>query len=155
MSAITQTILKPILKPISLIYVIIIAAACGLLIPAFEMSSEAGMLPQAMLILLMVFSGLALFGEIKKSLQESTKDEAVLKSPIRVFSALLAIFVLVTSIQYVGFFPTVIVFVPAVSYFFGCRNVKVLTASTVIFVALIYLVFSVAMSKQFPVGWLF
>lgn len=155
MSTVTQTILKPILKPISIVYVIIIVAASFLLTSAFEMSSEAGMLPQAMLMLLIFFSALSLLGEIKKSLQESTKDDAVLNSPIRVFSALLAIFVLVIAIQFVGFYPTIIVFVPALSYFFGCRSKKVLAASTVIFVALIYLVFSVAMSKQFPAGWLF
>lgn len=155
MSAVTQTILKPILKPISIVYVIIIAASGFLLNSAFAMSSDAGMLPQAMLMLLMFFSVLSLLGEIKKSSQENSHNDAVLKSPIRVFSALLAIFLLVVSIQLVGFYPTIIVFVPTLSYFFGCRNKKVLLASTVIFVTLIYLVFSVAMSKQFPAGWLF
>ncbi|CAM3164537.1 tripartite tricarboxylate transporter TctB family protein [Vibrio mytili] len=155
MSTITQTLLKPMLKPISLVYVMIIIAACGLLKPALELSSEAGMLPRAMLMLLIVFSGLSLIVQIKKSWQENSKDDTVLKSPKRVFSALLAVLLLVVSIQWVGFYPTIIVFVPALSYFFGCRSRKVLAASTVIFVALIYLVFSVAMSKQFPAGWLF
>ncbi len=142
------------LKPISLIYFGIIGLSFFLLGPASELDSEAGMLPKAMLSLLVVFALFSLLKIAKDVFKNDRQDVTVLKSPQRVFFALLAMLALIVCVEFVGFYPTIIIFVPLISYFFGCKNFKVLILSTVIFVSFVYLIFSFAMSKEFPTGWI-
>ncbi|MGY2574756.1 tripartite tricarboxylate transporter TctB family protein [Vibrio sp. C8] len=143
-----------LLKPISLIYLGVIGLSLSLLGPASELDSDAGMLPKSMLFLLVVFSLFSLLGIAKDVFKGSRQDMTVLKSPQRVLFALLAMLALIVCVEILGFYPTIIIFVPLVSYFFGCKNFKVLFLSTVIFVSFVYLIFSFAMSKEFPTGWI-
>ncbi len=149
-----SSVREVLLKPISLVYFLIVFSALFLLIPAVDISDESGMLSKLMLVLLVCLSLFSLFKIAKQAYYGEFNQKAVLKSPIRVFSSLLAMVMLVACIDAIGFYPTIIVFVPLISYFFGCKNLKVLAISTAIFVSLIYLVFSFAMSKEFPTGWI-
>lgn len=143
-----------LLRPISLIYLGVIFISLYLLGPASALDSDAGMLPKAMLILLIVFSLYSLFQIAKDVFKNVRQDKSVLKSPIRVAFALFSMLVLILCVENLGFYPTIIIFVPLVSYFFGCKNVKVLFLSTLIFLSFVYLIFSFAMSKEFPTGWI-
>ena len=143
-----------LLRPISLIYLGVIFISLYLLGPASVLDSDAGMLPKAMLILLIVFSLYSLFQIAKDVFKNVRQDKSVLKSPIRVAFALFSMLVLILCVENLGFYPTIIIFVPLVSYFFGCKNVKVLFLSTLIFLSFVYLIFSFAMSKEFPTGWI-
>lgn len=149
-----SSVREVLLKPISLVYFLIVFSALFLFTPAVDLSAEAGMLSKLMLVLLVCLSSFSLLRIAKQAYNGEITQKAVLKSPIRVFASLLAMVALVAFIDAIGFYPTIIVFVPLISYFFGCKNVKVLAISTVIFVSLIYLVFSFAMSKEFPTGWI-
>ncbi len=149
-----SSVREVLLKPISVVYFLIIFLALFLVTPAVDLSDEAGMLSKLMLMLLVCLSLFSLLKVAKQAYNGETNQKAVLKSPIRVFSSLLAMVSLVACIDVIGFYPTIIVFVPLISYWFGCKNVKVLAISTAIFVSLIYLIFSFAMGKEFPTGWI-
>ncbi len=130
----------------------IFIASAAFLIPALKLNGNASLLPVAMLVALMGLSVILVVIDVKKALNNNEPHKPALQSPSRVVGALLSVFLFVTCVDFFGFYLTTAIFVPVTAYLFGCRSLKVLLASDVIVVAGIYLIFSVAMSKDFPMG---
>jgi len=143
---------NPLLRPMIVIAFCILIASAAFLLPALELTGNASLLPVAMLIALMVLSVILVITDIKKARTNKTPNKPALQSPGRVFGALLSVFVFVTSVDLFGFYLATAIFVPVAAYLFGCRSLKVLVASDVIVVAGIYLIFGMAMAKDFPMG---
>ena len=143
---------KSFLRPISIVALCIFIASAAFLPMASELNGNASLLPVAMLVGLMVLSVLLALSDIKDALNGKAASELSIQSPSRALSALLCVIIFIVSVDFVGFYLTTSVFVPVVAYGFGCRSVKILLASDIIVVASIYLIFGMAMSKDFPVG---
>ncbi|RNF48828.1 tripartite tricarboxylate transporter TctB family protein [Marinomonas hwangdonensis] len=143
---------NPLLRPMIVIAFCIFIASAAFLIPALELTGRASLLPVAMLIALMVLSVILVITDIKKARTNKTPYKPALQSPGRVLGALLSVLVFVTNVDLLGFYLATAIFVPVAAYLFGCRSLKVLVASDVIVVVGIYLIFGMAMVKDFPMG---
>ncbi|MBM6550082.1 tripartite tricarboxylate transporter TctB family protein [Marinomonas ostreistagni] len=141
-----------LLQPMTLIAATLFVGSAAFLSSAMALSGNAKLLPVAMLVAMMVLSVILLLSHIKKaSVQTPT---AAVKAPMRVIGALLAVVLFVVGVDLFGFYLAAALFVPVCAYLFGCHSIKALLISDVIVVAAIYLIFGVAMSKEFPVGWI-
>ncbi|MCW4629072.1 MULTISPECIES: tripartite tricarboxylate transporter TctB family protein [Marinomonas] len=143
---------NPLLRPMIVIAFCIFIASAAFLLPALELTGNASLLPVAMLIALMVLSVILVITDIKKARTNKALTKPALQSPGRVFGALLSVFVFVVSVDLFGFYFATAIFVPVAAYLFGCRSLKVLVVADVIVVAGIYLIFGMAMAKDFPMG---
>lgn len=143
---------KPLVRPMILIALCIFIASAAFLVPALELNGNASLLPVAMLIAMMVLSVILVLSDIKKARSHKEPHKPALQSPGRVFGALLSVFMFVTCVDFFGFYLTTALFVPLAAYLFGCRSIKVLLAADLIVVAGIYLIFGLAMAKDFPIG---
>lgn len=135
-----------------LIAVCIFIASAAFLVPALKLTGNAALLPVSMLVTLMVLSVCLGLTHLKKSRKDAEKTEPTIQSTRRVFGALLSVFLFVTCVDLLGFYLITSLFVPIAAYLFGCRNFKVLLIADVIVVAGIYLIFGMAMAKEFPIG---
>lgn len=139
-------------RPTIIISLCLFVASAALLFPATSLSKKAALLPVSMLVAMMVLTVILAIQELRKARQESVPSKSKISSPKRIVGAMVSIFLFMVSADYFGFYLSTAVFLPVCAYCFGCRNVKVLIAADVIVVALIYVVFGLAMSKGFPTG---
>jgi len=139
-------------RPTIIISLCLFVASAALLFPATKLSQKAAMLPVFMLVSMMVLTVILAIQELRKARTGKAPSKSKINSPNRVVGAMVSIFLFMLSADYLGFYLSTAVFLPACAYCFGCRNVKVLIAADVIVVAVIYVVFSLAMSKGFPTG---
>ncbi len=104
-----------------------------------------------MLIAMMVFSAVLLIADQRKA-AAGEAAQRVTKAPKRVLLAFLLIVAYAVSVDFVGFYVSTAVAIPLVAYVFGYRNPLGLAIATVIMLSMIYLIFGVAMSQEFPAG---
>lgn len=131
----------------------IFAAAAGFLIPTAGLPPLSALLPAAMLISLMVLAVIMLLAD-QRRVSAGEPAEPVTKAPKRVFGAFILVILYALSVDFIGFYISTAVAVPLVAYVFGYRNPLGLAAATLIVLAAIYLIFSFAMSQEFPAGHL-
>lgn len=128
-------------------------AAGGLLFPTAELKPISALLPAAMLISMMVLSVVLVIADQRKA-AAGEAARPMMKAPKRVLWAFLLIVAYTVSVDSVGFYISTAVTIPLVAYAFGYRNPLGLALATIIVVGAIYLIFSLAMSQEFPVGQL-
>ncbi|WP_425643044.1 tripartite tricarboxylate transporter TctB family protein [Marinomonas gallaica] len=143
---------KPLFRPMIVIAICIFIASAAFLVPALELNGNASLLPVAMLVSLMLLSVILIVIDVSKARSNKAPHTPALESPKRVVGALLSVFLFVTCVDLFGFYLTTAIFVPVTAYLFGCRSVKILLIADVIVVAGIYLIFGMAMAKDFPMG---
>ena len=138
-------------RPMTVTSLTIVLVTVFLLPMALELNDVPSLLPVAMLLALTGLSLFALVGDQRQAVhQEST--EPLLKAPLRVYGSLSIVFLYVGSVHLLGFYLTTCIFVPLIAYLFGCKSPKALAVATLLVPGLIYLIFSLAMSKEFPNG---
>ena len=142
-----------LMRPETLTALGIIVVAGAFLIPALDLRANSAMLPVAMLIGLIVLAVILLICDQRKA-AAGDASKPMTNAPMRVAGAFLLIVAYVAATSLIGFYPATIITVPLVAYVFGYRNLLGLAAATVIVVGAIYLVFDLAMSQQFPTGFL-
>lgn len=140
-----------LLRPETLTAIGIIVAAAAFVLPTFDLPAMAALLPAAMLVSLIVLSVLLLVTDQRKA-SAGQPAEPMTKSPRRVALAFGLVVLYALSVDFIGFYVSTAISVPLVAYIFGFRNPIGLAAATVIVLGAIYLIFSLAMSQEFPVG---
>ena len=131
----------------------IFVAAAALLVPALQLSAIAALLPASMLIGLMVLSVVMIVQDQRKVASGAPADPLTV-SPIRALSAFGMIVLYAIAVDIIGFYPSTALTVPAVAYAFGYRSPLGLATATAVVLGAIYLIFGLAMSRDFPTGLL-
>ena len=139
---------KPVFNPVILIAIGLFAGSGALMPIALELSGAARLLPVSMLVAMMV---LAVVLAVMTFLDKKEVKPA-LESPKRVIFAFIAVVSYSICVSLIGFYPTTAIFIPVAAYLFGCKNLKVLAIADLAVLAVIYSVFGLAMSKDFPTG---
>lgn len=130
-------------------FAIFIMLGCAALLPiAFDLPAMSALLPVAILVL-MIGLGLAL--AITQYLRrDKLPDRIGIDHPHAAFGTFAAIFGYALAVQFIGFYTSTIVMIPLVGWIAGYRSAKGLALATVLFVGLIYLIFTFLMSQRFP-----
>nr|WP_319483380.1 tripartite tricarboxylate transporter TctB family protein [uncultured Cohaesibacter sp.] len=141
------------LRPETVTAFCIIVVAASFLIPTTELAPLSALLPAAMLVGLILLAIVMMISDQRKA---SAGEEAkpVVKSPKRVFGAFCLIALYCIAVDLIGFYPSTAISLPLVAYIFGYRDLRGLAIATVIVLVAIYLIFSVSMSQEFPIGLL-
>ena len=139
------------LRAESLTAVGVFVVAAGFLVPTASLQALSALLPAAMLISLMVLSVALLIADQRKA-TAGVPAEKMTKAPKRVFAAFALVVLFALAVDFIGFYPSTALSVPFVAYAFGYRNIKGLAVATLIVLAMIYLIFGIAMSQEFPSG---
>lgn len=111
----------------------------------------SALLPAVMLGALIVLALLLIVIDQRKALAGIAPVKAT-KNPRRVVAALCLVVLYSISVDLIGFYPSTAISVPLIAYAFGYRDLRGLAISTVIVLLGIYLIFSFAMSQEFPLG---
>ena len=147
----TQFNIHRLLRAESLTAVGVFIIAAGFLVPTARLQPISALLPAAMLISLMVLSVLLLIADQRKA-GAGVPADRMTKAPQRVFAAFGLVVLYALAVDLIGFYPSTALSVPLVAYAFGYRDIKGLALATVIVLAVIYLIFSLGMSQEFPDG---
>lgn len=140
-----------LLRPETLTSIGIVLMSAGLLIPTIAMRPLSALLPAVMLIALIILAAAILVSDQRSALSKKSA-EAMTKAPVRVFGAFVLIILYALCVDFIGFYPSTAISIPLVTYVFGYRNPKGLIVATLIALSVIYLVFGLAMSQEFPTG---
>lgn len=140
-----------LLRPETLTAIGLLIASVAFLIPTAEMRPLSALLPAAMLIATSILSVILLISDQRKA-AAGEPAAAMTKSPGRVLGALALIVLYTLAVDFIGFYPATAVSVPLVAWTFGYRHPLGLLTATAIVLGFIWLVFSFAMSQEFPVG---
>ncbi|TKW64946.1 MAG: tripartite tricarboxylate transporter TctB family protein [Paracoccus denitrificans] len=140
-----------LLRPETLTAIGIFVVAAAFVLPTFDLPAMAALLPAAMLISLMI---LAVFLLVKDQRRAAAHEPAapMTKSPRRVALAFGLVVLYALSVDFIGFYISTAISVPLIAYLFGFRNPAGLAIATVIVLLAIYLIFTLAMSQEFPAG---
>lgn len=141
------------LRPETLTALGTIVVAAGFLLPTAELRPLSALLPATMLVALIVLGAIMLVTDQRKA-QAGVAAPAMTKSPRRVLLAFALIVLYALGVDFVGFYPTTALSVPLIAYVFGFRHPLGLALATLIVLAAIWLIFSFAMSQEFPTGLL-
>ncbi len=138
-------------RPETLTAIGVIILSVALLIPTAAYPPISALLPAAMLIGLLILAAILL---VTDQLKAARGDAAtpMTKAPKRAFGAFVLIVLYTVSVDFIGFYPSTALAVPLVAFAFGYRRPLGLAAATAIVLAAIYLIFSFAMSREFPTG---
>lgn len=149
----TRSFFDRLRRPETLTAMGLIAGSAALLTLTPELPALSALLPIAMLLSLMVLAGVLL---VKDQLSASRGQTAkpMTESPHRVLGALIGIVVYMVCVEYLGFYLSTAVSVPALAYAFGYRNGPGLVLATLIVVGSIYGIFDWVMGQSFPIGQL-
>ncbi|WBU53980.1 tripartite tricarboxylate transporter TctB family protein [Paracoccus sp. SCSIO 75233] len=140
-----------LLRPETLTAIGIFVAAAVFIVPTFDLPPMAALLPAAMLVSLMILAAFLLVNDQRKA-AAGEPAETMTRSPKRVALAFGLVVLYALSVDFIGFYVSTAISVPLVAYVFGFRNPVGLATATVIVLAAIYLIFSIAMSQEFPAG---
>lgn len=140
-----------LLRPETLTAIGIFVAAATFVAPTFDLPPMAALLPAAMLIALMALSAFLLVNDQRKA-AAGEPAEPMTKSPKRVALAFALVVLYALMVDFIGFYPSTAISVPLVAWVFGFRNPVGLAAATGIVLAAVYLIFTLAMSQEFPAG---
>lgn len=140
-----------ILRPETLTAVGTILVATGFLLPTADLRPLSALLPAAMLVALIVLSAIMLISDQRKA-HRGEAARPMTKAPWRVLGAFALIVFYALGTDFLGFYPATAISVPLVAYAFGYRHPFGLGLATLIVLAAIWLIFSFAMSQEFPTG---
>lgn len=121
------------------------------LIEAWGYSGEGGMMPRAVMFVMVALSGIWCLQSVRRIGQSSGQLITATPQQLR-GAALLAIagFALLFGMQYLGFFTTAVVILPAVAFGLGYRNPMGLAITTVLFMLLLIVVFRFFLAVPLP-----
>lgn len=139
------------LRPESLTAIGIVLVSVGFLIPTLEMRPLSALLPASMLIALILLA-VWMFISDQNSASPKNEPSEIANSHKRVFGAFVLIVLYALCVDFIGFYISTAVSIPLVTYLFGYRNPLGLAISTIIVLSVIYLIFGLAMSQEFPTG---
>ena len=125
--------------------------SAGFMYPTAQLTPISALLPASMLIAMMVFSVVMLVADQRKA-AAGEAARPVTKSPQRVIWAFFLIAAYAVSVDCIGFYTSTGVSIPLVAYAFGYRKPLGLAIATLIVLGMIYLIFGLAMSQDFPAG---
>ena len=120
---------------------------------AKDWQMEAGLYPRAIAVLIFILSGILLIrpqNETKKTLKSMLKEAW---SNRRILYILLLTVAFVASVELIGFFVGLPIYLVLVQLISGSRNVKRIAISTVVITVLIYLIFVVMLSIRIPIAF--
>jgi putative tricarboxylic transport membrane protein len=140
-----------IVRPETLTAVAILIVAALFVIPTTELPPLSALLPAAMVGSLMLLATAMLIADQRRA-ASGERARPVTEAPRRALGALGLIVGYAIAVDFVGFYPCTIVSVPLVAWLFGYRDPVRLAVATAVVVALIYVIFTLAMSQRFPVG---
>lgn len=140
-----------LLRPDTLVAMVVLLTAAGLLLPTAELRAASAFLPATMLIGLMALALIMLVLDQRQA-SAGKAAQALTDSPNRVAAAFLLIVLYVVSVDFLGFYLSTAVSVPAVAFAFGYRSRAGLTLATLVVLAAVYLIFDFAMAQEFPTG---
>lgn len=140
-----------LLRPETLTAAGLLVLSAAFLVPTAAMRPMSALLPATMLLTLIVLAVILLIMD-QRSAAQGIPATPVMAAPRRVATAFGLIIAYFIGVDLVGFYPATAVSVPLVAYMFGYRHLPGLVAATVIVLALIWGIFSVAMSQEFPAG---
>lgn len=125
--------------------------AAWFLVPALSMTAMSALLPAAMLVALMLFALIAIVKD-QRHASASLPYQRVFKAPGRVSGAFVLVTLHAVCVDLLGFYVSTAIFVPLVAWLFGYRSSRGLAIATVIVLIAVALIFSFAMSQEFPRG---
>lgn len=129
----------------------IFAVAIFFLAQTVGLPPMSALLPATMLVGLLLLSVLMLIADQRKA-AAGEASTPMGQSPRRVAGAFLLILAYALCVDFAGFYVSTAIFVPLVAFVFGYRSPLGLAVATAIVLGAIYLIFSVAMGQEFPVG---
>lgn len=138
-------------RPDTLVACGLILVAIGFLAMALDLDMQVAMMPIAVLVGLIGLGAALLVSDQRKASAEIA-PERVTQAPGRVLGAFALIVIFFVAVHFVGFYPSVAVFVPLSAWLFGYRSPVGLAVATVIVLAGIYAIFTFAMAQEFPTG---
>ncbi|WP_417721546.1 tripartite tricarboxylate transporter TctB family protein [Salipiger sp.] len=140
-----------LVRPETLTAIGLIAVSAGLLIPAAGLRPISALLPAAMLIGLLILAAIMLVKDQRKA-AAGEAAQPMTKAPGRVLGAFGLIVLHAVAVDLIGFYPSTALSVPLVARVFGYRHPLGLAIATLIVLASIWLIFGLAMSRDFPTG---
>ena len=132
---------------------ILMVCALAVFLYAKDWQMEAGLYPRAIAVLIFALS-LWLFLFPQNSSSKTIKDIwEETKKNWRVPVILLIAVLFILSIEVIGFFVGLPIFIVAIQLLMGERNIKLMLLSTVLITVVIYLVFVVILSIRIPIAF--
>jgi putative tricarboxylic transport membrane protein len=132
---------------------VLMAFSLAVFLYAREWQMEAGLYPRAIAVLIFVLSAFLFIkpqDETKKSFKGMLSEAAANWKIIAVLALTIAF---IASIEVLGFFVALPIYLVAVMLLMGLRSAKTIALSTVIITAIIYLVFVVLLSIRIPIAF--
>ena len=120
---------------------------------ARDWQMEAGLYPRAIAVLIFVLSAFLFIrpqDEKKKTLKSMLREAWDNRTILYVLALTVAF---VASVEVIGFFVGLPVYLVAVQLLTGSRNVRRITLSTVVITAIIYLIFVVMLKIRIPIAF--
>ena len=120
-----------------------------LLLHSYTLPVSTAFFPKIILVISIALSALlTVRGTIKMSKSE---DKAKFFKNVRRFSyAIMFTLIYIISVSLLGFFTSTFLFIPAVSYFFGHKNLKRSFIYSAIYCSVIFVVFVLAFDRPLP-----
>ncbi len=138
-----------LLRPENLAAGICILVSLAFLWPAKDFPGMSKMLPLAMLVAMILLSSALIVRNYLTPASE-TSDTPVFVAKRKFFSAVVIIIIYAMAVEFVGFYTSTVIMIPAVSWIFGYRRPAGIALATAIFVGGIALIFLVIMNRSFP-----
>jgi len=147
----SQNIKTRMLRPETLTAIGLLIVSVVLLIPTSGFPPISALLPAAMLVGLCILAMIMLVIDQRKAARGEAAAP-MMKAPKRVLGAFVLVVLYAVAVDFIGFYPSTAVSIPLVAYAFGYRRRLGLAIAAVIVLVAIYLIFSFAMSQEFPAG---
>ncbi|MEB8431046.1 tripartite tricarboxylate transporter TctB family protein [Cocleimonas sp. KMM 6892] len=129
--------------------VLIFFAGAILLLDAKDLPKESALLPIAMLVFMMLLA-LVLFFTTLRKLHKKEEQKPLIAKPARFLGVIVTTIFYAIAVDNLGFYTSTAIMVPLTSWAFGYRRWAHLLISAVVFVGILFLIFHVAMNRQFP-----
>ncbi len=138
-------------RPETITAIVIVLVALAFVVPTLSIRPLSALLPATMLTALVLLAG-CLLAQDQRAAAAAEPAMVMSKYPRRVVWAFSLIVLYALAVDFVGFYPSTALSVPLVSFVFGYRNLKGLCFAAVVVLSVIYLIFGLAMSHEFPTG---
>lgn len=144
-----KNIIRGLLVPESIAGAVIISACVYLLGRVDAMPKASALLPGAVLWFGIVLSSIMIFSGIKNRLN-SDGDIPFFVDANRFLIAAVLSCLYVPAVHFIGFYSATILFVPSTAWIFGYRNKQVIATVSIVFIASLFVIFSLIMGKELP-----
>ncbi|MBQ9195694.1 MAG: tripartite tricarboxylate transporter TctB family protein [Clostridia bacterium] len=141
------------MKSDRMLAVVLMLFALAVFLYARNWQIEAGLYPRAIAVLIFVLSGLLFIKPQDKTKKTFRGMLSEAWSNRRILFVLALTVAFVASIEYIGFFVGLPIYLVAVQLLMGSRSVKSIALSTVLITAVIYLIFVVMLSIRIPIAF--